>query len=139
MRTKDNGWTVLEEQQLIDLKCENKSYLEIAEIMYRTPDSLRKKHWLLMREKETNPTKFWEKIKELEELGYFEEKVLCDGGEEVFQNPEEPEMKETKNAIREVRSVYRASNIVSKTIIWVSVFGGLAGLILIALGILKLF
>jgi hypothetical protein len=134
------SWTVLEEQRLIDLKCENKSYLEIAEIMYRTPDSLRKKHWILMREKETNPTKFWEKIKELEELGYFEEKVLCDGGEEnMWPNPPEPEKSEVDKAVREIHTVYQSAGIIRKVVIWVSIFGGLAGLILIVLGILKLF
>jgi hypothetical protein len=67
MRTKENLWTYEEEQTLIDLKYEGKSYLEISEIMGRTPDSLRKKHWLLMREAGT--PEFYEKINYLVENG----------------------------------------------------------------------
>jgi hypothetical protein len=133
------SWTVLEEQQLIDLKCENKSYLQIAEIMGRTPDSLRKKHWILMREKETNPTKFWEKIKELEELGYFEEKVLCDGGEEEMSQERKDVTREVREINKATKASEEATKLIWKAVVWVSIFGGLAGLILILLGILKAF
>ncbi len=64
MNPKDKAWTYQEEQQLIDLKCEGKSYLEIAEIMGRTPDSLRKKHFLLMKQAYTPG--WWERIKKNE-------------------------------------------------------------------------
>jgi hypothetical protein len=67
MRSKENLWSPEEEQTLIDLKYEGKSYLEISEIMNRTPDSLRKKHWLLMREAGT--PQFWQKVNYLVENG----------------------------------------------------------------------
>lgn len=46
-------WSVAEENTLLKLKDKGISYLEIAEIMQRTPDSLRKKYWLLKHEKNT--------------------------------------------------------------------------------------
>lgn len=46
-------WSLKEEETLLKLKEKGLSYLEIADLMQRTPDSLRKKFWLLKQEKNT--------------------------------------------------------------------------------------
>lgn len=44
-------WSLQEEETLLKLKEKGLSYLELSEIMGRTPDSLRKKFWLLKHDK----------------------------------------------------------------------------------------
>lgn len=63
-------WTFEQEQQLIELKYDGYDYLAIAELMGRTPDSLRKKHWLLMQQYNT-PT-FWKSVEYLRTKGIIE-------------------------------------------------------------------
>lgn len=72
MKPTDTPWTYEEEQELIDLRYKGIPIIQVAQLLNRTVDSCRKKHWLLMREPYTNPDKFREKINYLEEKGILE-------------------------------------------------------------------
>ena len=60
----DNPWTFEEEQVLIDMRYEGKSYEEIIKVLGGTSNSLRKKHHRLMKEAYT--PQWWKRIEEFE-------------------------------------------------------------------------
>ena len=63
-------WSLEEEQILLDMKYERKSYVEISVKLGRTVDQCRNKYHQLLKEYRT--PKFYEKCRKVRELGLVE-------------------------------------------------------------------
>lgn len=70
MNPKGKPWTYEEEQELLDLRYAGISIIEVAEILNRTVDSCRKKHWKLLHQEQNQA--WYERIAE-HESGELEE------------------------------------------------------------------